>query len=313
MEPEDNSPGEPEEPEESRPSLAEALQSLPLLEDNMYLRMQALNLGVVDKLLEGLERQLLSEYIEQESTPIPTAMLVSATSQLWVFGVYELLRTWRQRARQVLRFAEEVSRLTREQLDARVAEQKARVLRLAANPRLANPAHWRAFERAATDPSSVTRLRSAMERSELPFRRLEALRVYLAKHEVPRVKGSYGTSPGYARINISTGSVYWQIDLGNMEVDVLSRREVADTLRELAIDFPCYILPEPVQRELAQLPAANYYNFRRVRLVLDDGGEQEALVAFNRQILGGPGFPELPYDVQRVVGCRPQSDPEPAA
>ena len=52
--------------------------------------------------------------------------------------------------------------------------------------------------------------------------------------------------------------MYWQIDLGNMEVDVLSRRDVADALRELAIDFPCYILPESVQRQLAQVPADNY-------------------------------------------------------
>jgi len=180
VEPEDNPPVDTEEPEES-PGLAEALQSLPLLEDDMYLRMQGLSLAIVDELLEGLEQQLLSEYIEQESTPIPTAMLVSGTSQLWVFGVYELLRTWRQRARQVLKFADEVSRLTPAQLDARVAEQKERVLRLAANPRLANPAHSRAFERAAKDPGYAARLRSAMERSEIPFRRLEALRVYLAK------------------------------------------------------------------------------------------------------------------------------------
>jgi len=48
-------------------------------------------------------------------------------------------------------------------------------------------------------------------------------------------------------------------------------------------------------------------------LVLNDGSEHEALVALNRQILGGAGFPELPYDVQRIVGWRLLSGPEGAA
>lgn len=98
------------EPEESV-TLTEALQSLPLLEDDLYLRMQAFNLGIVDQLLKDMEGQLLSEHYKQEGTPVATATVVSAVSQLWVFGLYELLRTWRQRAREVLRFGKEVAEL----------------------------------------------------------------------------------------------------------------------------------------------------------------------------------------------------------
>lgn len=309
----EDQPDAPLEEAASHPTIREALQSLPLLEDDMYISMQAFSIAVVDKILEGLEQQLLAEMILEESTLFASASVVSGISQLWIFGVYELLRTWRQRARAVLRFGDESRRLPPEQRDARIAEQRERVVALAADPGSADPAHWRAFEQAAKDPEFAARVRSALERSELPFRRLEALRVYLAKHEVPRVKGSYGSSPGYGRINTVTGSIYWQIDLGNMEVDVLARREVADALRELSMDLPCFILPEAAQREVARIPATNYYNFKRLNLVLDDGSEHEALVAFDKQVLGDPGLAELPFDLSRVVGCRPPADAEPSA
>ena len=45
------------------------------------------------------EHDLAAEYHEQETTPVPTAAMVSAVAQLWIFGLYELLRTWRQRGR----------------------------------------------------------------------------------------------------------------------------------------------------------------------------------------------------------------------
>ena len=41
-----------------------------------------------------MESQLLALYIEKERTPGPEALVVSAFSRLWVFGLYELLRTW---------------------------------------------------------------------------------------------------------------------------------------------------------------------------------------------------------------------------
>src|SRR5574337_1181491 len=84
-------------------ALAEVLQSLPLFDD-LYLRMQATNLQIVDGFLEEQELALLKEYLQLERTPIPFLMFVSALSQLWVFGVYELLRTWRHRVQSVLDF-----------------------------------------------------------------------------------------------------------------------------------------------------------------------------------------------------------------
>jgi hypothetical protein len=42
--------------------------------------MQATNLEVVDNILEGMERELLSRYIEEERTPGAYAVVVSAFS-----------------------------------------------------------------------------------------------------------------------------------------------------------------------------------------------------------------------------------------
>ena len=81
--------------------LAAALRTLPLFTEP-YLHMQAMNLDLVDRFLVDQETRLLQEYFEQERTPLPTTMFVSAFCQLWIFGLYELLRTWRQRGREIL-------------------------------------------------------------------------------------------------------------------------------------------------------------------------------------------------------------------
>ena len=74
--------------------IAEALRTLPLC-DEPYLGMQVMNLGVVDGFLENQEARLLAEYMETERTPLQIGVFVSALSQMWIFALYELLRTWR--------------------------------------------------------------------------------------------------------------------------------------------------------------------------------------------------------------------------
>src|SRR5688500_9927863 len=94
-----------EEPPGHQAELHNVLRELPLL-DEVFLGMQALNIHLVDGYLEQLEAELLQEYIERERTPTESALFVSALSQMWVFATYELLRTWRQRVRDVLRWAD---------------------------------------------------------------------------------------------------------------------------------------------------------------------------------------------------------------
>jgi hypothetical protein len=106
-----------------RVGIHEALRSLPVFDD-VYLQMQAHNLELVDGLLMEMEQSLLNEYIETESTPVQQGLFVSAISQLWIFGVYELLRTWRQRAREVLTFGEEAQKLSEQERKERISEKR---------------------------------------------------------------------------------------------------------------------------------------------------------------------------------------------
>jgi hypothetical protein len=166
-------------------TLIRVLQSLPLLGDDLYLRMQAMNLGVVDHFLVDIELQLLQEYEQLERTPMASATFVSALTQLWIFGVYELLRTWRQRVGDVLEF---VQNLPSEKKPAlRLERMKAQEAKLAANSRgegKIKDTRWPAYKKVADDANFAAKLQSAKDNSERIFRKLEILRVHLAKHEL---------------------------------------------------------------------------------------------------------------------------------
>ena len=88
--------------------------------------MQALNLEIVDLFIEEQETSLLTEYMEKEKTPAWT-LFVSVLSQLWIFGLYELLRTWRQRASDFLGFTAELQTLTPAKQRERINLQKTRM------------------------------------------------------------------------------------------------------------------------------------------------------------------------------------------
>ena len=74
-------------------SEVENINSLPLVD--AYLELQVNNLALVDVHLRDLESQMARGYRIDDKLPQPLTMLVSALSQLWVFGLYEILRTWK--------------------------------------------------------------------------------------------------------------------------------------------------------------------------------------------------------------------------
>src|SRR5262249_10517237 len=154
-------------------------------------------------------------------------------SQLWIFGVYELLRTWRQRAREVLTFGEEVQKLSEQERKERISE-KRRKFQVAAKFAYGSETHHvKSFERAANDQEFLSSVEMALYRVERLFRRIEALRMSLAKHELPKAKGSLAMAPGYGRIDMENGSICWQVLLRNNEVDTLSGRTIADQCRKV--------------------------------------------------------------------------------
>ena len=212
--------------------------------NDLYIGMQAMNLTIVDSMIEEMEWDLLAEDIRLERTPIPSVMVVSALSQLWIFGVYELLRTWRQRLQDVLSFADKTATLAPEQREAQTAAKEASLHDLTRDLVGQTP-HWKAYRRAVFDEPFRESLRTAHYRSQIPFRRIESLRVHLAKHEIPK-KGVYGSGAGYSRIN-DDGSIAYQVPLGDHEVDIITRRQIADDLRQLAGNRPLSILSPELQ------------------------------------------------------------------
>lgn len=285
------------------PTLSVALQALPVLSADIYLQLQAFNLGVVDSLLSEWEHALLRQYEHEETTPVSTAVVVGALGQLWVFGLYELLRTWRQRSRSLLRFADELSALDEPSRLKRLDEKKAEVKGASADPTRPNAAHLKAYEQVATDPEFRNSLQNILDRSEWPFHKLEALRVHLAKHEIPKVKGSHAMAPGYTRIDPVTESICWHVSLGDMEIEIISRRRIAELCRRFGTDSSIVILPSTIQKAIEPLPLSSY-GVKQVVLIFSDGSEREAFVAWNRQVLNISGLPPVAIDPAEVVGVR---------
>jgi hypothetical protein len=207
-------------------SFADLKWNLPLFDD-LFLSMQGQNVMLVDFYIRDLEHDLLRELVEIERTPFPATLIVSALSQMWIFAVYELLRTWRQRIR-------DLKRETQEQ-GVPAAEQS----------NLAGMYYEEQLVRLRKEPNYARKLDQALNRVDPLFRRIEALRMNLAKHEVAKMNGVPALAPGCGRIDGMTGSICWQVDLGNNCVDLVSRRNLADQLRNLVINGEVGSQPSP--------------------------------------------------------------------
>jgi len=288
--------------------LSAALRKLPLF-DEPYVSIQALNLEIVDGFLRYQEKMLLAVYMEKEHTPVPEATFVSALSQLWIFGLYELLRTWRQRVGDILKWTKTFRAETEDKRPALLAEKKKEIKRRAGALSGAEVFQWPSYKRAAADDRFAERRREAVDKTERVFRRIEALRISLAKHEVPRDEGSFAMSPGYGRIDETNGSIYWQFILQGNEVDVVSRRQIADDCLRLA-SRRALILPEAIQERLKAIPNSSY-GMKRVAVVLDDGTEYSGVfVAWRKEIVRLGEYPVAGFDPKRITDVRNDPLPE---
>jgi len=282
--------------------IRDALQSLPVMDD-LYLRMQALNIELVDAYLSDMEHYLLQEYMEIEKTPTETALVVSALSQLWIFGLYELLRTWRQRATDILHFAEKLKLLDRDARKTLIAEKKREIK--SSVPLLGSESfYWPPYAKMGKNLKFATTIQNAIDRSEPLFRRIEALRVSLAKHEVPKSKGAFALAPGYGRIDMSDGSIYWQVVLDKNEIDLVSRRAIADDCRALLRKRPSAFLSKAIQDKIATFPKHGY-GVKLVTVILEDGTEyKNVMVAWLREVVHVLNYEKVPFDARKVVEVR---------
>ncbi|HEV2517909.1 MAG TPA: hypothetical protein VGV07_21840 [Devosia sp.] len=200
--------------------LTAALLGLKMLGEDMYLSMQANNIGVVDNFLNDVESQTLQEMAAEDRTPT-TAFFLQAQTQMWIFAVYELMRTWRQRASDMVKWHD--NRL----LDQMISKYR-KPLRYKHYGRemFANQ-----LQELKDDPAVVSALRADLLKTEQPFKWMELLRMTLAKHEVAKVPGSIAFAPGYGRISNWTGSIQYEISNDVAVFGTLSRRDIANSFR----------------------------------------------------------------------------------
>jgi hypothetical protein len=159
------------------------------------------------------------------------------------------------------------------------------------------------------DPAFASELRTARDKAALAFHTIEAVRVTLAKHELPRGRGAYAAAPGYGRIDMATGSIYWQVELGGDEVTIVSRRQIADACRALSRPND-RILSVPIQELVKPLPNEGY-GLKRVAVTLENGSEYHGVrVAWGIEVVGVIGYDAVPFDVASIVDVRHDPAPE---
>jgi len=212
-------------PEEIGPfELSNALRQLQLLGDDPNLRMQAFNLAIIDEFATRLEYDLLKRLHEQEATPVPEATFVSAQSQMWIFATYELMRTWRQRAKDMIKWSENGG-----------LEAKLRVLeKNLGYQHFGRQLRAQQIKQVLAEPSIIDKIKRDHRLTHILFARIEAIRVTIAKHEVRGRKNSIALMPGYGRINHWCGSLDFELENGAYSMGYISRRDIADEIRALA-------------------------------------------------------------------------------
>lgn len=199
--------------------------------DDVFLGLQAQNLARVEmSVLREWERKVLDE---QRSDPGnyqgPRFRELLALSQMWVFGVYELLRTWRERARELLKFEEKLKSLaTRGERDAYLkklvdeANERARHIEIGA---VDYPEHIA----KVGDAAFMQSIKDYEEKTKDLWLELSAVRMPAAKHQLPGKDKLPAQTPGLGLPSPYTGSIHWKVLVGKeREQREIGRRELAD-------------------------------------------------------------------------------------
>lgn len=151
-------------------------------------------------------------------------MFLNAQSQMWIFSLYEILRTWRQNAKNTIAWYQN------KVLELKISQYREQ------DGKYVHLGRLRRAEQLGTvlkNPDIVTSLQNDKKRLHMPFSQIDFLRVSLAKHEEKGKRNSVAHSPGYARIDRMTGSMPYELGSGRVVLGYISRREIADSIRAL--------------------------------------------------------------------------------
>ena len=167
------------------------MKTLPFYEDDVYLGMQAMNIGVSDSVITNYEYSLIHEYIEIEKTPMELALVVSSLSQMWVYGLYEVLRQWRDRYYQFEKLYKNGG-----------IELKIKDMPDDDPLNLTIEVRKEQLKRYKEDSAYRETIEETWGIIEGVYRMVELYRINLAKHCAPGKDGVMPRAPGYGRINM---------------------------------------------------------------------------------------------------------------
>jgi hypothetical protein len=199
--------------------------------DDVYLGMQAQNIARVEMAVLRLweSKGLDEQRADPGNVQGPKYRELMALSQMWVFGLYEFLRTWRERARKLMDFEDELNKLTTQAerdayLQTVIAEAKERAKHVDQLP-VYYPDHVAKI----VDAEFMRSVREYHAKIRDLWQDLSAVRIAAAKHELPGMKGLLAAAPGISLPSPYTGSMCWQVLVGNKkEKRTIERRDLAD-------------------------------------------------------------------------------------
>ncbi len=216
--------------------LHKALLQLKCFGGDPFLSSQIFGLGYVDQFITRLEYQVLRDKFYEEKVCLEDSVLLSAQSQMWIFAIYEILRTWRQRVKKMLRLAS----------DSKLESELAKLEKPTKFSHHGRQIRASQYRQALEDKTIITTIKADIRRTSIPFLNIEFIRMLLAKHEIPKQIDSIAYTPGFGLINRWCGSLDYDMDVGNGSIGFINRRDIADMLRSI------WESPEPPSDEEIQ-------------------------------------------------------------
>ncbi|MFD0320296.1 hypothetical protein [Lysobacter gummosus] len=147
-------------------------------------------------------------------------MAVSALSQMWIYGLYEVLRMWRDRRFQFKKLYDNGG------IDLKIANLPDDDAQ-----NMSTDIRRKQLELYRSDASYRDSIEKTWELLEPIFRMVELFRINLAKHCAPGKDGAIPRAPGYGRINRWCGAMDYELLDKDGYYQIMNRRDIADALR----------------------------------------------------------------------------------
>ncbi len=199
--------------------ISACIKKLPFFNDDLFLGMQAINVGITDQSITNWEYGVLRELFTSDKTPEATYAL-SAFSQMWIYALYEILRMWRDRRFQLNKLYKNGG--IESKIDSLEDDDPAN---------LTLEIRIEQLKKYKEDSTYRNLIETTWAKIEPIYRMVELFRINLAKHSAPGKDNAIPRAPGYGRINRWCGALDYELINSNGSYEYLNRRDIADSLR----------------------------------------------------------------------------------